>query len=547
MYGQNPLMLPPISEGNSINLMIQNGSHEFFEGISTETAGCNGPILGPTIILNQGDEVQFNVTNELMDTTTMHWHGMHVASMHDGGPHNKIAPGETWSPQFEILDHAGTYWYHPHLHMMTNTHVSKGVSGMIWVRDEMEQSLNLPNTYGVDEWPLIIQTKAFDEAGQIVPDSNTDDQAMVNATVDPIANIPAQFIRLHFLNGASQRVFNLGLEDNLPFYLIGSEGGLMSTPLELLRLRLSPGERAEIMLDASSFEGDTLIWKSFASEFSNGTFGATNPGMGSGMTMNGYTPNALNGSDFTLLQMAVGPATENGIFTLPTSLDPNNVNPWNEAEVNATRTITMTPQSMGMNALNGNFLLNGAAFNMDVINYTIPLGNLEIWNIVNSSPIGHPFHIHDVQFYLLDRNGVPPAPEESGRKDVIYVPAMTSARFITAFEDFADSETPYMYHCHMLTHEDGGMMGQFVVVDETSTSSLDELELPLPFPVPANHSITLSHPGGPWSIIDNAGRLVSTGNTLSKQFTVSTVDWSEGLYFFISHEKNHQQRFSVLH
>lgn len=544
---QNPLMVPPVLTGTTVDLDIQTGTHTFFEGVDTETAGCNGPILGPTVILDKGDVVQFNVTNNLMDTTTMHWHGFHVAAEDDGGPHNKIAPGGTWSPEFEIMDHAGTYWYHPHLHMMTNAHVSKGVAGMIWVRDETEQSLALPRTYGVDEWPMVLQTKAFDEFGQIVPNSNNDTEAMVNATIDAVVDVPAQLVRFHVLNGSSQRVFNLGLAGDLPFHMIATEGGLIGAPLELTRLRLSPGERAEVVLDAAAFEGDTLQWMSFASEFSNGIYGATNPGMGMGMTMNGYNPNDLNGADFTLLTMAVGPATENAVFELPASLDPANANPWTTGDADFTRVITMTPQSMGMNALNGNFLLNGAPFDMDVINYTIPLDNVEIWNIVNSSPIGHPFHIHDVQFYILDRNGVAPAPEETGRKDVVFVPAMTSARFITAFEDFADEDTPYMYHCHMLTHEDGGMMGQFVVVDPSSIADAERERMSAPYPVPAHDRVALTHAGGSWSIWSIEGRLITRGQEQAKQFTVSTVDWEEGMYLFQSDETHHVQRFSVRH
>ena len=105
---------------------------------------------------------------------------------------------------------------------------------------------------------------------------------------------------------------------------------------------------------------------------------------------------------------------------------------------------------------------------MDVINYSIPLGNTEIWVLKNQSAIAHPFHIHDVQFYVLDRNGVAPPPEEQGRKDVILVKPQETVRFIASFNDFANDTVPYMYHCHMLTHEDMGMMGQFEVTDNTT-------------------------------------------------------------------------------
>ena len=123
---------------------------------------------------------------------------------------------------------------------------------------------------------------------------------------------------------------------------------------------------------------------------------------------------------------------------------------------------------MGPNQLNGKFLINGLLFNMDVINFSIPLNNTEIWSITNQSAIAHPFHIHDVQFYVLDRNGALPAPGEQGRKDVILIKPMETVRFITQFTDFANDSVPYMFHCHMLVHEDDGMMLQFEVVDKTT-------------------------------------------------------------------------------
>lgn len=210
--------------------------------------GANGNILGPTIILHKNQNVTINVNNQLSDTTTIHWHGLHISPQNDGGPHIYIPPGETWSPQFTVLDWASTYWYHPHLHHFTNEHVSKGISGFIIVRDEYESSLNLPRRYGIDDFPLVIQTKSFDNNNQILFDNPFDTTLMVNATIDPYLNVPAQVVRLRLLNGSSERSFNLGFTNNKPFHQIASDGGLLSNSLNLTRLLLSPGERAEILI-----------------------------------------------------------------------------------------------------------------------------------------------------------------------------------------------------------------------------------------------------------------------------------------------------------
>lgn len=159
---QNPLYIPSTLSGNNIALNLNSGTHQFFPGINTATMGANGNILAPTLILDQGDMVNMQVTNNLSDTTTMHWHGMHVAPENDGGPNSLILPGSTWSPSFTVMDKASTYWYHPHLHHKTDKNISKGIAGMIIVRDSFEATLALPRTYGLDDFPIIIQTKGFD-------------------------------------------------------------------------------------------------------------------------------------------------------------------------------------------------------------------------------------------------------------------------------------------------------------------------------------------------------------------------------------------------
>ncbi len=470
LIAQNPILIPPTLTGNTINLTFQNGTHEFFPGVTTNTMGVNGNILGPTLILNQGDFVNFSVTNQIGEITTLHWHGMHVAAENDGGPHTTILPGETWTPAFTVLDKAATYWYHPHLHEKTNEHVSKGIAGMIIIKDNEEAALNLPRTYGEDDFPIVIQTKDFDANGQIIVPSNNDDSIMVNATLDPQLDVPAQVVRLRLLNGSSMRTFNIGLNANQSFYQIASDGGLLSEPVLLTRLRMAPGERVEIIIDLNGMQGQSLQLMSYASEFQNGIYGATYPGMGAGMVLNGYNPNPLNGADFTILQLDVVAQTSNPVTTIPSTLI--SVTPIDEASSDLTRDLLMTPVQGGSNQLNGDFVINGQPFNMNVINYEIPLNNTEIWSITNQSAIAHPFHIHDVQFYVLDRDGNTPPPSEQGLKDVIYVLPMETVRFITQFTDFADPVIPYMYHCHMLFHEDSGMMGQFVVID--NTAGIDE-------------------------------------------------------------------------
>ncbi len=529
---QNPLLIQSTLTGTDINLTLQNGTTQFYPGQITNTMGVNGNILGPTLILNQGDFVNFSVTNQLAETTTVHWHGLHVSPENDGGPHTTIAANSTWSPSFTIMDKAATYWYHPHLHHFTDKHVSKGIAGMIIVKDTDEAALNLPRTYGIDDFPLIIQTKDFDANNQIVVHSNSDDVIMVNATIDPFLNVPSQVVRYRVLNGSSQRAFNLGLDNNQPFHQIASDGGLLSSPVQLTRLLLAPGERAEILIDFSGMNGETVYLKSYSSELQNGIYGATNPGMGAGMTMNGYNPNPLNGSDFNIIQFTIITQSTNPITAIPSNLV--TVTPIPAGNSNITRTLTFTPVTMGSNQLNGDFLINGSTMDLDVINYSVPLNNTEIWELTNQSAISHPFHIHDVQFNILTRNGVAPPVNEQGRKDVVLVKPQETVRFIAKFEDFTSDTVPYMYHCHLLTHEDGGMMGQFIVTNVLSVNEnfIDDKFRIYPNPSKGliNIEFNIDSEVDDIFIYDNLGRIIYS-TIIKNENSISVKGLRNGVFY----------------
>lgn len=490
IFSQNPLFIPDTLTGTNFSLNIYDTSHVFYPGFTTQTFGVNASYLGPTLFMNKNDSVDIQLFNLLSDTTTIHWHGMHVSPQNDGGPHIVIPPGNMWNPKFKVRDHAAMYWYHPHLHMMTNLHASLGAAGLVIVRDSTEKNLALPRRYGIDDFPLVLQTKCFDASKQIVVNNAYDSVVVVNGTRNAFLHVPEQVLRFRLLNASSERVYNVGLQGNLTFYQIGSDGGLLDAPVALTRLRLSPGERAEILIDFTGKLGQSINLISFASELPNAIYGATQPGMGVGQVIPGYTSNPLNGSNFNLVNFQVVSSTAFPVTSIPATLV-NNV-PWNIANVNANKTLTFTPVNMGPTAIQGPFLINSTSFDMNTINYSIPLNNIEVWTLTNQSPIAHPFHIHDVQFYITDINGAAPPPNMAGRKDVVLVPAGQSVKFITKFETFCDEMYPYMYHCHMLPHEDEGMMGQFLVnCPVTGISNNDSYNNLTIYPNPTETSVAI--------------------------------------------------------
>jgi len=461
---QNALFIPPLLSGPVFNLSVQSGTQTFFTGYNTPTYGINGVWLGPTLLVNKGDSITLNVTNNLTTSTTMHWHGLHVAPENDGGPHQVIMPGTTWSPSFKVRNDAATFWYHPHGQGKTDLHVSKGLAGLILVKDPIEAGLVLPRTYGVDDIPLIVQSKAFDVLRQIAIATEEDTSIFVNGTLDPFVDLPAQVVRFRMLNGSSMRSFNFAFTGNMPFKLITGDGGLLDSAVTLTQKILAPGERIEILLDLAGLNGQTIFLRNLGSSMPNGIYGAAQVGSGTAV-IPGYNANPRNGADYDVLKINVIAQTTSPVTTTPGNLTTNSI--WPLSSAVAQRIIDFSPDTPGDSAkmVEGPFYMNGKTFDMDTINVKTQLNNVETWTLVNNTLVAHPFHMHDIQFYILDINGVAPPPAEKGKKDLVLVMPGDSVRFITKFEDFANDTLGYMYHCHLLHHEDDGMMGQFVVMN----------------------------------------------------------------------------------
>lgn len=461
---QTLLPVPDTLVGPNISLTMHKDSVQFFpSGSKTYTYAYNQyAYLGPTLIFEQGQNMNITVTNDINDTTTVHWHGIHLPSKWDGGPHTEIMAGDTWNPQFTVMDKAATYWYHPHMHMKTALQAIKGAAGFIIVRDPNEAALSLPRKYGIDDYPLVIQCQQYDANNQAMPLGMQDSTIMVNGAranngYSVYGNFPAQMVRLRILNGSGERAFNFGFSGNIPFKQIASDGGLLNQPFDTTRVRLAPGERAEIVVNLTGMQGQMIQLMSYASELPMGVQG------GPTMPMPPGSPpmdSPLNGIDFNIMQINIVAPTANGLTAISNVLETSV--PYDPLTADVTRTIRFTADSAMV--MDGPFYFNDSSFNMDRIDMVIPINHTEVWKLVNETMVGHPFHIHDVQFYLFDRNGSLPHEGERGRKDVVFIPTGDSVLFVTKFEDFADSVVPYMYHCHILMHEDAGMMGQFLVV-----------------------------------------------------------------------------------
>jgi FtsP/CotA-like multicopper oxidase with cupredoxin domain len=433
------------------NLKPQAGSTAFLAGKPTVTWGYNGALLGPTLRVHRGDSVTVKIDNQLPEATTIHWHGLVVPSSVDGGPMDSIAPGGSAQPQFVVNQPAATLWYHPHIHGHTGYQVYMGLAGFLLVDDPASDALALPKTYGVNDFPVAVQDRTLDANGNLVY-LNTGmggagmmgDQILANGAITPYLEVPAGLVRLRLLDGSNARRFAFFWEDNRSFSQIGSDGGLLTAPVPLTKLAMAPAERADILVDFSHDAiGKTLELRSD--------------------NMIGMGNLAASGAAFPVLQVRVVKA--GSAAAIPAALASITRIP--EAQATATRTFTLSDM--------GTFAINGKTYDPSRIDEHVPLGATEIWEVVGSSPssmgggmgggmgsgmgMAHPFHVHGVQFQVLSRSPGTVPVNEQGWKDTVLVSPAEHVRLILRLTQ----PGLFPYHCHILEHEDRGMMGLFEV------------------------------------------------------------------------------------
>jgi len=445
---ENELTIPPLLEpgeqdGRKVfDLSLQQGRAELLPGKPAETWGVNGPYLGPTLRAKRGDRVELRVRNELPETTTIHWHGMHLPAVADGGPHQTIRPGETWTPSWRVDQPAATLWYHPHPHGKTADHVYRGVAGLFIVDEPDGPDTALPSDYGVDDIPLIIQDKRLDDDGQldfskglISPTGRLGGTILVNGTHSPYVEVEHERVRFRLLNGSNARIYNVGFADGRDFDLVGTDGGLLESPRPMSRLQLSPGERAEIV---AAFEpGEQVVLRSFE------------PELGANFWENRF---AGGNDSFDLIDVRAA----NGLEPSPRASGRLGAHEHYHAE-DATLTRSFE--------LSGQGRINGRKMDMGRIDEIVRPGATEIWEVRNRAGTPHNFHVHGVSFAVLDYAGEGTPAHLSGLKDTVYVPPDKAVRLLVRFPAYPDPDSPYMYHCHLLQHEDRGMMGQFVLAE----------------------------------------------------------------------------------
>jgi FtsP/CotA-like multicopper oxidase with cupredoxin domain len=402
-------------------------------GVTSEVFAYNGSSPGPTLEVNEGDRVIVHFRNDLAEPTTVHWHGIHLPASQDGSPFDPVPAGGRRDYVFTIPNGtAGTYWYHPHLHHRTGYQIAKGLYGAIIVRapdDPLPRSITekllvlADNRFAPDG--SIDIPPAVSMPGRIDEENGREGNVLfVNGQVMPTLSIRAGEVqRWRIVNASAARVYRLGIGGQ-KFLHVGSDGGLFEKPIEVSELVIANSERVEILVRGTGAPGSLKTVQS--------------------LPYDRYIPQTRpkdwnRARDlFTLRVTSDPPATA---VTIPATL--RRIPPLDTTKATARRVVTF---SQGM--------INNRHFEFSRVDFTAKLGDTEIWKVENLVGMDHPFHLHGFQFQVIERNGKP-EPYRSW-KDAVNVRRQETVRLVVRFDDFPGK---WMFHCHILNHEDQGMMG----------------------------------------------------------------------------------------
>ena len=424
-----------------------------------------GSYLGPVIKLRRGQTVRVRFRNQLAEDSIVHWHGLDVPQEADGHPRLAIGHGHEYVYDFEVTNRAGTYWYHPHPHMRTGAQVYQGLAGLIVVEDPEEAKLGLPS--GDAEHLCVIQDRQFDGRNQLVfhgagmmemMNGFLGDRILVNGAPSPTQEVDAGWHRIRLLNGSNARIYKLAWSRPVPMSLIGGDGGLLERPVTRTVVTLAPAQRVDLLVDLSGVPSGTSV------HLESLEYPEADAGIVGMMGMRGRgQAGARNGAPLRVMTLRLR-ARKGPAYRLPDRLSTFDAS-WHDSAAGPARVIPLTFMRM-------QWLLGGRTFEMlDVApEETVAAGSTHVWEFRNQpNPMGmqaaHPMHIHGPQFRILSRTGgglnaLREGISDAGWQDTVLVLPGEAVRVQVRFTRHPGL---YLYHCHILEHEDMGMMRNFRV------------------------------------------------------------------------------------
>ncbi|KEY59595.1 cell division protein FtsP [Serratia sp. DD3] len=436
---QTPLPIPPLLEslrGQPLFLTLQRTHWAFADNRKTSVWGLNGIYLGPTVKVYNGDDVKLIYSNRLNEPVSMTISGLQVPGVLMGGVPRMMSPNVDWSPVIPVRQAAATCWYHANTPNRMGPHIYNGLAGLWLVEDEISKNLPLPNHYGVDDFPLIIQDKRLDNFG--VPEYNPPahggfigDTLLVNGAQNPFVEVSRGWVRLRLLNASNSRRYRLQLSDGRPIHVIANDQGFLPAPVAVQQLSLAPGERREVLIDMSQ-----------------GTEVSLTAGEAAGLMdrLRGlFEPSNL------LISTQVLTLKPTGLLPLVTDTLPTRLLADQLIEGNASRSreFQLDDTMAG---------INGALWDMQRIDVQTLQGSWERWTIRADKP--QAFHIQGVKFLIKRVNGAQPMVEDRSWKDTVWVDG--TVELLVYFNQVSSEHFPFLYYSQTLEMADRGSIGQFV-------------------------------------------------------------------------------------
>ncbi|WP_165498197.1 multicopper oxidase family protein [Siculibacillus lacustris] len=478
-----PLTYPKLidlRDGDTFDLVAEPATHAFLKDKPVAVIGYGGTYMGPALRLRRGTAPKVRLVNRLDRPTNVHWHGLLVEGRFDGGSHGGVAPGGDWTARLAVDQPAATLWYHAHVHGRTAEDVHDGLAGLLLVEDPNDAVARaLPATWGVDDLPLVLQDRTFDPDGRPLYEKTTavlehgfhGATMIVNGIADAVARVPQRLVRLRLVNASGSRTFRLFLEDQRTFRLIATDAGLLGAPVDLTYMALAPGERAEILVDFAE-GGTALMTGPDDHEHRSGARIMTVPDVLAAparlVAFDAVADAAPHHTvPATLAALPALPRTTAGLkrrrfeLRVEPGVDPHAA--MVHAGMDHAAMISGAPVARSIAPLAPvapRVTINGQVFDPGRIDEKVDFGAVEVWEIV-SPEMAHPFHVHGAHFRVLGEDGGRPKAWNTGAKDTVLVE--NSAELLVTFASRADQAAPFVYHCHLLEHEDGGMMGTFTV------------------------------------------------------------------------------------
>lgn len=423
-----PPVLAPVSTAGGVDVYavtMRRAVKEIVPGQPAEVLTYNGSFPGPTIKARSGRPVVVRQRNQLDMPTSVHLHGASVPHRSDGAPMDTIAPGAGRTYVYPNRQPHASLWYHDHAHHMESEHVYRGLSGSYLLTDHTERRLPLPS--GAYDIPIAIRDAHLDESGQLVyvmGDRNRT-TLLANGVPYPYVAVAARKYRFRLLNSANTRSFRLRLADGGPIVQIGSDGGLLPGPHTTDSVYLSAGERADVVIDFSRYPvGTQLVLQNTTGSGPADQIGQV---LRFDVTRTAHDPSVV-------------PPVLRALRPLPAATAERSI------ELRMDEGGTAPPKAY----------IDGKTYDPDRVDSLVRHGASEIWTVTNPNKIvPHNFHMHLVQFRVLERNGKEPDPGEVGLKDTVMLMPGETVRLQATFDTYRGA---YVYHCHMLDHSAMGMM-----------------------------------------------------------------------------------------